>query len=116
MIQNRAFTRDELEGTNVAHVMDPGHDLEIEVPGAIGKQVEAAIHPQVEAASKGLLDANNWNITVTRADGHKDWATAKDLINSKVTSHTSNASHVETDLMHRVCVASIDCALVFQSV
>lgn len=113
-LKAREFSREELASVNISHVMDPGHDQEIEVPRAIGEAIESEIKPYVEEATRGMLDANKWHMTVHRADGHANWATPHDLVGTLVTSKTAKASKVESDLLHRVARFSIDAELMYQ--
>ena len=116
LIGNRAFTAAELQGVEVDRIMDPGYDTIVEVPSAIGKQLENTLRPAVEQASKGLLDASKWNISIHRADGHRDWASENDLVGAMVSSKTVDPGVMSTNLLHKVCVASIDATLVFRTV
>lgn len=114
-IRERAFTAEQLRGTDVDHVMEPGHNQEVEVSRTIGEQIEKEILPIAEDAAKGFIDASNWNVTIHR-DGEPDWSMPHDIIGSMVAGKTVNSSHINTDLMHKKHFVSVAMKLTYLTV
>lgn len=114
-IRERGFTADQLRGTDIDHVMDPGHNQEVEVSRTIGEQIEKEILPIAEDAAKGFIDASNWNVTIHR-DGNPDWSSPMNVIGSMVSSKTADASYISTDLMQKKNHVSVTMELTYLTV
>lgn len=115
LIQQRAFSREEMAAMNAGHILNPGEDQEVEVPRAVGEKIDKDLRPHIEDASKGLLDASNWVATFHRADGEKQWNSHRKLIGTQVVSKTMDAPKVHSELLHKIALASVQCEIVFQT-
>lgn len=108
MIDARAFSRDELKGMDLAKIMEPGPDHDVQVPRSVGERIEKEIRPFVEDSARGMIDATNWNMSIHRADGQKSWNSSHNLIGSFVAGKAVDKSTVDDTLLHKVCTVSID--------
>jgi len=115
-IAGREWDVTELEGVNIGHVMDPGHDQEVEVPEHIAKAVEGEIRPYIEEAVGGLIDATKWNMSMFRADGEKTWNSPRQLVGSMAASkHVNGGKKLNTDVLHTVQHFAVECELAFNT-
>lgn len=113
-LQHGFWDAEHIQDINIGHVLSPENDQHVEVTEKMGRDVIAHIKPILDASTAGFINAETWSAQVLRADGIKDFASAKNLVGDAVHSSHAAPTKISAELMGKRCQYHCKGELIFQ--
>jgi hypothetical protein len=115
-LRNGHWRDQGLTQSQIAHILSPGDNWNVQVTEHMGQSIKELLKPQVEEVAKSFIDAENFVVKVSRQDGVAGFGTPLKIAGALTGTNTAgnDTTHkIQTDAMERAQVFNLKAELVY---
>lgn len=109
------WSEENLSRQQIQSIFHPGDNYTVQVTEKMGKDVKELLRPEVEQVASSFINANNFAVTIYRADGVEGFATPKQIAGaiSTAAGGKETATKINMDALNRNAVFYVKGVLKF---